>query len=625
MRSAIHRSQSPKFKTKIQALEMDLKSEKGILAIITNVLNEVMKDPKLNCNMCTRAKSDSIVTKLSSQSSERSLSSLLKIHYDSIVNEHLLDTSADLLKHQHNLKISIDKERKVCVFYSEKGMNLDLKETIDYGGQKWSCVSVYKNPSTVLFTQDQQWYETTLNSRKTNNISEFRQKDIEIAVFDIHNKTEKTEFAFNKNDIYYGKKSLNYVETLLSSYKGKGMENMTALSSYKGKGSKDGTEKISKQVKAAFTGMCSIDSILNLLRVCNFVTNNQSHPKCHHSQKCARCILRSALVRIDTDKSTRTFTRVPEVEHNLQLFVNEYACKICGLEFNSKHEENIHNDSGKHELVSLSLKTCFDNLIFHTGLVQQFNLKLLCSVCLKDLNPNKNGYLILRQKIDLLFQNIQEEFKLIRDEHRSKATGCADAEFRFELPNDMIIMMEPNSIKSIPETLNIGSVNFHYKAKVSFDDNSGKHFYSFIKHDNEHFKLDGRRCFKKDTFDEASKTMMLLYAKQESISTIPHKDKTLTYGKEAVAYFRKTKTEKEKEKEREKQRKHYEKNKEGERKRKVEHYENNKEEKREKVMKHYENNKEEERKRKIEHYEDNKEEERKRKIKHYEDNKEEER
>ena len=70
------------------------------------------------------------------------------------------------------------------------------------------------------------------------------------------------------------------------------------LASYRGHGPKKrGKETTSVDIKPVFTGKCTIDAILNMLRTTDFIETMSYHTLCQHTHYCIKCILRSALCK----------------------------------------------------------------------------------------------------------------------------------------------------------------------------------------------------------------------------------------------------------------------------------------------------------------------------------------
>ena len=102
-------------------------------------------------------------------------------------------------------------------------------------------------------------------------------------------------------------------------------------------------------MKAAFTGICTVDSIINLFRCTAFFDNIIGHNLCNHKENCSTCILRSALCKSNVGKGVNKFVEVPEIKHNLRIFLGENHCPQCFVRFGTEEEKLIHLEGKKHE------------------------------------------------------------------------------------------------------------------------------------------------------------------------------------------------------------------------------------------------------------------------------------
>ena len=96
------------------------------------------------------------------------------------------------------------------------------------------------------------------------------------------------------------------------------------LASYRGHGpKKKGTETTSVEIKPVFTGKCTIDAILNMLRTTDLIETMTSHTLCHHTLCCIKCILRSAIIKAKLGSGKKKTLQVAEITNNLEIFYNE--------------------------------------------------------------------------------------------------------------------------------------------------------------------------------------------------------------------------------------------------------------------------------------------------------------
>ena len=104
--------------------------------------------------------------------------------------------------------------------------------------------------------------------------------------------------------------------------------NNEIISSYKGMAKKNATNVKSSDVqKPAYTGFCTIDAILNISRVIGFEDEISKHGLCNHKLRCKKCIYRSAICKIKSAKGKRTYIEIPEIRHNMDIFLGEPSQK----------------------------------------------------------------------------------------------------------------------------------------------------------------------------------------------------------------------------------------------------------------------------------------------------------
>ena len=102
--------------------------------------------------------------------------------------------------------------------------------------------------------------------------------------------------------------------------------NNEIISSYKGMAKKNATNVKSSDVqKPAYTGFCTIDAILNISRVIGFEDEISKHGLCNHKLRCKKCIYRSAICKMAAGKGNRTYIEMPEIRHNMDIFLARAA------------------------------------------------------------------------------------------------------------------------------------------------------------------------------------------------------------------------------------------------------------------------------------------------------------
>ena len=164
---------------------------------------------------------------------------------------------------------------------------------------------------------------------------------------------------------------LEMLDTLLQGYKGRG------------KVAKD-TKTVS--LKTGYTGLCSIDSLLNLFRNSELI--NIEHKLCHHKERCALCIVRSALLKIETSREKKKFVKLPEIEKNLQIFLGKSYCQKC-------YGPIVEKESHSCPLIKpaeISLKNILEMFLKEPTVTQSFNMDIVCQKCSLNVNPFSEGY-----------------------------------------------------------------------------------------------------------------------------------------------------------------------------------------------------------------------------------------
>ena len=146
--------------------------------------------------------------------------------------------------------------------------------------------------------------------------------------------------------------------------------------------------------------------MINLIRSSGFLKFVENHAKCDHKEACAVCIIRSALAKCEISKSPKGYVELPEIRHNLWIFLGPFYCSECCMSFESQEEETNHKKTvDKHSYYkafnALSLKKVFDHFLTNIrgidSVAEKFLLKLSCTVCYKNVNRSDLGYVILSQ------------------------------------------------------------------------------------------------------------------------------------------------------------------------------------------------------------------------------------
>ena len=215
-------------------------------------------------------------------------------------------------------------------------------------------------------------------------------------------------------------------------------ETIDTISSYKGMGkqTKKTNVKTSFVQKPAFTGFCVIDSLLNISRVMGVEEELETHPLCDPKLKCKKCIYRSAICKIKCGKGNRSFIEIPEIRHNLDIFLGDYFCESCFETFDTKEELEAHKKEVMHIIKPLPMKRSLENLMSSLNLLNWMKLSLTCTVCGEEMNDN--GYVILNSQRNHLDAAFGDTIRSIINTHHLKQEACAVGSFRAIYPKDSI-------------------------------------------------------------------------------------------------------------------------------------------------------------------------------------------
>jgi uncharacterized protein (UPF0179 family) len=196
---------------------------------------------------------------------------------------------------------------------------------------------------------------------------------------------------------------------------------------------KRGKETTSVDIKPVFTGKCTIDAILNMLRTTDLIETMTSHTLCQHTHYCIKCILRSALCKAKLGSGNKK--NVAEITNNLEMFYNE--------------EDVTHDfEEGKPDRVEmLNLKISLDtSMLSKSAFINQLQLPVLCTECHKDMNKNTNGYFIIQNtNIKDIGEAFEQSISNIIESHHTKSIECEGGSFKYGIfPITLMMMMEPS-------------------------------------------------------------------------------------------------------------------------------------------------------------------------------------
>ena len=306
------------------------------------------------------------------------------------------------------------------------------------------------------------------------------------------------------------------------------------LGQYKGRG-KVSKNTIDTSLKFGNTGFCSIDALLNLFRKTE-LTNLQHHKLCDHKLRCSLCIVRSALLKVETSKEKKKQVKLQEIEKNLKIFLGNNYCLKC-------FTPNGNGQFGGHNCplikpAEISLKVVLDNFLHQPEVPQNFGLKLKCENCYEDLSSFSEGYFKVRKGIcknGKLSSGVLGMVNEIQKVHTEKSKGCINSKIKINcMSNNLLVFMEAKSVTHFEKKISIGSDELHYAGQVNY--NTGllsNHFSTtsetqkgtFIEYSGKNSKVVGK--------PNISKSVLMLYIKERI--TVPTED--FVYKKTAIKYF----------------------------------------------------------------------------------------
>ena len=226
---------------------------------------------------------------------------------------------------------------------------------------------ISKKPKEICAkSKSMQGKDIILNDEMKNNIS-FSIKSIEakIAASNTVMQILKAEKCIQ----------LESLDQLLRQYTGRGKPF---------KGSAGGT------FKTGFSGICSIDSLINLLRSSE-IKSSENHELCSHTKRCPLCIVRSSIFRIEKNKDNKSYVKIPEIQKNLDIFLGKEYCRSCYKPLKNESEPKSHS-CPLMKPADIALKDVLDNFLKQGNLSQHFVMNLTCQGCLQSISPFSEGY-----------------------------------------------------------------------------------------------------------------------------------------------------------------------------------------------------------------------------------------
>ena len=355
----------------------------------------------------------------------------------------------------------------------------------------------------------------TGNDKPKNNLSEDMKNQIlnRIRYLEVKLAIENTANMILRNEEDKRNEVLN---KLLEQYRGRG----TVL-----KNSNDAS------LNVGVTGVCSIDSLLNLFRNTDFKAMD-NHSKCHHRLKCALCIVRSALIKIDTLK--RKCVKLPEIENNIGIFLGKFYCPSCYL----PNGQAKNHRCPIIKPAEIGLKDILDNFLQQPNVPTNFCLKFQCDTCCEDLTPYDEGYFKMSKQVcqdGKLSSGIFETLKEIKKSHVRSSERCINSKvYMRNIPNNFLCLMEPGTVTHFERKISIGSEHLYYTGQVNYKTGVlSDHFSTTLQTTERQFvKYSGKNSKIKE-MPNVSKSVLMLYTKERT--GIPNKE--LVYSRSALEYF----------------------------------------------------------------------------------------
>ena len=274
-------------------------------------------------------------------------------------------------------------------------------------------------------------------TKKKAGVAAIPHKEI-ISAYEQQRKLDRYQDAINRHIDYIQMRSCAEHLAKLEAQREK--ETIDIINSYKGMGkqTKKPNAKTSFVQKPAFTGFCAIDAILNISRVMGFEEEMEDHPLCDPKLKCKKCIYRSAICKVKSGKGNRSYIEVPEIRHNMDLFLGDHFCPICLESFDTKEESKKHKKELMHIIKPQPMKRSLENLMSSLNLFNWMKLSLTCTVCEEEMNTKQEGYVILNGQWQRLDSAFGDTIKSIINAHHLKQEACAVGSFRAIYPKDSI-------------------------------------------------------------------------------------------------------------------------------------------------------------------------------------------
>ena len=305
----------------------------------------------------------------------------------------------------------------------------------------------------------------------------------------------------------------NTVEAVLGRQEADILETLdTLLQGYKGRG-KVNKNTSTVSLKTGYTGLCSIDGLLNLFRNSELI--NIEHKLCDHKARCALCIVRSALLKIETSTEKKKFVKLQEIEKNLKIFLGKSYCHTC-------YGPIVQSASHSCPLIKpaeISLKNILETFLSQPNVTQSFNMDIICKTCSLNINPFSEGYFKVQemsQDVGKLSERINEMLHHIQKVHGEKSMKCGGSKITLKnFPRNLLVMMPIKTLKEFQKMLEFGEHKYFYAGHINY--NTGlltNHFTTTsVTKEGGFVEYSGKEC-KIIQEPNVSKSVLMLYTKK---------------------------------------------------------------------------------------------------------------
>jgi hypothetical protein len=195
LRSLIFRSNSSKGRKQIVPVEVEfehgLKSFQRLNSTtLAQILNKVFISypqlkktfsPSWRCTGCINLSpiEEETFIDLNEETNNRKIAHLLKLKSESQSHQHYEHSSSNNRHVDEVRKLILGDEQKVCIFKSSS-IELDLQESLEFGGKLWKCVGAISDNGESYFKMNLKWFKSSVNEE----IDECMVTHITIAVYD---------------------------------------------------------------------------------------------------------------------------------------------------------------------------------------------------------------------------------------------------------------------------------------------------------------------------------------------------------------------------------------------------------------------------------------------------------